>query len=104
MYATDKTCAIWTATAFSDMPSTDLQANALRRDRLQATAVMETVRLRVREDSINIKKIVPQQLLNRMWFGGLGYAGVILDAPKIKDSTVGTKAALHAAKGVGRRS
>jgi hypothetical protein len=81
-----------------------LEADALGGNRLEASAIVQLIALRIPKNAIDIEKIVPQELFNAWRSGALGHVGVIFDAPEIEQNAVGANAALNAAESICRKT
>lgn len=77
-----------------------LQPDALRRDGLQTSTIVQSVGLGIPQNRIDIEKIMPQQLIDRMRLRSAGHLGVIFRAPQIEKRSTRTKPALYAAESI----
>jgi len=76
------------------------QADAAGGQSFERSIIVKSADGRIPDESVNVEKVVLEQLLDGMWFSSGCHIGVIFDAPKIENHSLGTKPALRAAEGI----
>ncbi len=80
------------------------QVDSLGGYRLQAAAIVQLIVFGVPKNSVDIEKIVPQDLFDGGRTGAFGHVGVIFHAPEIEQNAVVANPALYAAESVRRKT
>lgn len=75
-----------------------LESDALRSDGFQAPAVVQAIGFRFPQNSVDVEKVVPEQLFNSVRLGSAAHVGVVLDTPHIKDQSLRTEPALDSSE------